>query len=210
VPHLLVVDGKKSTGEPIYKSVLLVDGFKHGAQQILKHYLIGGPEPFVKVTGYVSRDLKVCGPGATQTLCLTPSWPNLGGSNVLPLFEIENGQLSIIRAQTILSRPNNDLGISNDTVLEGEIVDTKCYLGAMNPGQGKTHLSCAVRCISGGIMPSLVVKGGGVLPILLIGADGKALDLGVLERVGLPVKIKGKIANFYNWQVLRVDRFLPY
>jgi hypothetical protein len=28
-------------------------------------------------------------------------------------------------------------------MLVGEIVDTKCYLGAMNPGRGGTHLSFA-------------------------------------------------------------------
>jgi hypothetical protein len=27
--------------------------------------------------------------------------------------------------------------------LTGEIVDSKCYLGVMNPGQGKVHRDCA-------------------------------------------------------------------
>lgn len=37
--------------------------------------------------------------------------------------------------------------------LVGEIVDSKCYLGNMNPGNGKVHRDCAVRCLSGGIPP---------------------------------------------------------
>jgi len=37
--------------------------------------------------------------------------------------------------------------------IEGEIVDPKCFFGAMKPGFGKTHLSCAIRCLSGGIPP---------------------------------------------------------
>ena len=44
-----------------------------------------------------------------------------------------------------------DLGM---TTLSGEIVDSKCYLGVMNPGNGKVHRDCAVRCISGGIPPA--------------------------------------------------------
>ncbi len=37
-----------------------------------------------------------------------------------------------------------------EITLTGEIVDSKCYLGVMNPGQGKVHRDCAARCISGG------------------------------------------------------------
>jgi hypothetical protein len=34
--------------------------------------------------------------------------------------------------------------------LSGEIVDSKCYLGAMKPGEGKTHKECATLCIRAG------------------------------------------------------------
>ena len=40
-----------------------------------------------------------------------------------------------------------------EMTLEGEIVDTKCYLGAMNPGVLKPHRACAILCIKGGIPP---------------------------------------------------------
>jgi hypothetical protein len=42
-----------------------------------------------------------------------------------------------------------------DVRLTGEIVDSKCHFGVMNPGAGKVHRDCAVRCISGGIPPAL-------------------------------------------------------
>ena len=47
--------------------------------------------------------------------------------------------------------------------LRGEIVDSKCYLGAMKPGDQKTHKACATLCIRGGIPPVLVERlpGGG-------------------------------------------------
>ena len=44
-----------------------------------------------------------------------------------------------------------DLGTAT---LTGEIVDSKCYLGVMNPGRGKVHRDCAARCLSGGIPPA--------------------------------------------------------
>jgi hypothetical protein len=42
--------------------------------------------------------------------------------------------------------------------LIGEIVDSKCYLGVMNPGALIPHRACAIRCISGGIPPVLLVR----------------------------------------------------
>lgn len=39
----------------------------------------------------------------------------------------------------------------------GEIVDAKCYLGAMKPGDGKAHKACATLCITSGI-PALFVS----------------------------------------------------
>ena len=40
----------------------------------------------------------------------------------------------------------------------GEIVDSKCFLGVMNPGRLTPHRACAIRCISGGVPPVLLVR----------------------------------------------------
>lgn len=40
--------------------------------------------------------------------------------------------------------------------VEGEIVDSKCHLGVMKPGEGPTHRDCAVRCLLGRIPPMFV------------------------------------------------------
>jgi hypothetical protein len=42
--------------------------------------------------------------------------------------------------------------------LTGELVDTKCYLGVMNPGRGKVHRGCAAECLRGGVPPGLLVR----------------------------------------------------
>ena len=48
--------------------------------------------------------------------------------------------------------------VAERVMLRGEIVDSKCYLGVMNPGEGTVHRDCAARCLSGGLPPMLVVR----------------------------------------------------
>ena len=77
--------------------------------------------------------------------------------------------------------------------LSGEIVDSKCYLGVMKPGEGLTHRACAIRCISGGIPPMLVSADAQGRPVyhLLTDAAGNALARELLPFVGRPVRISG-------------------
>ncbi len=55
------------------------------------------------------------------------------------------------------SQPQRIAAVKSSTAsrvtLRGEIVDPKCFLGAMKPGEGKTHKACATLCIRGGIPP---------------------------------------------------------
>jgi hypothetical protein len=82
----------------------------------------------------------------------------------------------------------HDLG---EVLLAGEIVDSKCYLGVMNPGEGKTHKDCAIRCISGGAPPMLITRDG--RKFLLVGSDGRQLNREVLDRIAEPVEIRGRM-----------------
>jgi hypothetical protein len=50
--------------------------------------------------------------------------------------------------------------MQESVVLQGEIVDPKCFGGAMKPGDGKTHKACAVLCLRGGIPPTFVSESG--------------------------------------------------
>jgi hypothetical protein len=91
--------------------------------------------------------------------------------------------------------------------LKGEIADSKCYLGVMNPGSGKVHRDCAVRCISGGIPPSFLVRDsrGDVRALLLTGPAGHPLRNEVLDFVAEPVEISGELLRSANTLVLRAD-----
>ena len=79
-----------------------------------------------------------------------------------------------------------------DTQLTGEIVDSKCYFGVMNPGNGKVHRDCAARCISGGIPPALLVRDAGGRGVTVLLANWRR-DL--LEHVAEPVTLRGRLVR---------------
>ncbi len=91
--------------------------------------------------------------------------------------------------------------------LAGEIVDSKCYLGVMNPGNGKVHRDCAARCISGGIPPAFLVKDaeGRSRTLLLAGADGRQLNREVLDFVAEPITIRGRLTRSGETYILRAE-----
>ena len=100
--------------------------------------------------------------------------------------------------------PDEDLG---PVRLRGEIVDTKCHLGVMNPGDGKVHRGCAARCISGGVPPALRVReaSGETRYFLLVGRDGEAIQREVLPFVAEPVEIAGRAHRHGDLFVLYAD-----
>ncbi len=89
----------------------------------------------------------------------------------------------------------------------GEIVDSKCFLGVMNPGQLKPHRACAARCISGGVPPVLLVRqtDGTALYLLLVAPDGQAVNQRVLDLVAEPVEITGEVERQGELLMLRAD-----
>lgn len=93
-----------------------------------------------------------------------------------------------------------------ETVLRGEILDSKCYLGAMLPGDGLTHQACARLCIDGGIPPMLVTRNaeGESSYFLLTSADGERANQIVRADVGVPVEVRGTVVERGGTQLLRI------
>ena len=87
----------------------------------------------------------------------------------------------------------------------GELVDTKCFLGVMRPATGKVHRGCAIRCLSGGAPPGLLVRDerGDSVALLLAGVDGKRLDIdwGLAAR---SLKVEGDFELHSGTPILRV------
>lgn len=101
-------------------------------------------------------------------------------------------------------RRTTDLG---SVTLRGEIVDTKCYLGVMNPGERKVHRDCAARCISGGLPPALLARdaSGNARILLLVGEDGRALNREVAPFVAEPVEVSGDLVRNGSMLILKAE-----
>jgi hypothetical protein len=105
------------------------------------------------------------------------------------------------------AKPDSAPVLSDELTLTGEIVDSKCYYGVMNPGEGKVHRDCAARCLSGGVPPSFVVRGGpanGAVYLLTDNAGAPLRPASFLDRVGQPVTIRGREARNAATAELRV------
>ncbi len=91
--------------------------------------------------------------------------------------------------------------------LRGEIVDSKCHLGVMNPGRFKPHRACAIQCIAGGIPPMLVVQtsNGALRHYLLVGPKGETINQTLLEFVAEPVSIRGTYRTIAGLHLLYAD-----
>lgn len=76
----------------------------------------------------------------------------------------------------------------------GEILDSKCWFGAMRPSTGKVHKACASLCIRGGIPPAFFARAPGrpdALMILTHGGRAHGADL--LGLVADPVRLRGRL-----------------
>ncbi len=100
-------------------------------------------------------------------------------------------------------------GAGVERSLIGEIVDSKCYLGVMKPGNLKTHRACATRCISGGVPPVLMVRDehGLATYFLLTSSSGGSVGRQIVDRglVAEPVRISGEVVRFGDLLVLKAD-----
>ena len=107
---------------------------------------------------------------------------------------------------TIKEKPAGATSVGTWT-LQGEIVDSKCHYGVMNPGRFEPHRACAVRCISGGIPPILVTQDaqGHELQLLLVSAEGAAVNKEVLDWVARPVQITGMVERYDTLWILKAD-----
>ncbi len=90
--------------------------------------------------------------------------------------------------------PVEDLG---ELALTGEIVDAKCHLGVMTPGDGPTHRGCAVQCIRGGAPPLFLARdsAGRDWRLLLTDAAGAPVGGRILDLVAVPVRVKGRASR---------------
>ncbi len=95
------------------------------------------------------------------------------------------------------------LGIINT---RGEILDAKCYLGAMKPGDGKAHKACAILCLEAGVPPMLVSRADDGSPRyhILLERNGDPISAKSIALAGEPVRVEGIAEARGNLTYLRV------
>lgn len=109
------------------------------------------------------------------------------------MIEVNPDSIVTVSADQSATPVFDDLG---SFTLTGEIVDSKCNFGVMNPGRGKVHKDCAVRCLSGGIPPAFVTDDfqGRPATLLLTTDGGKPLPKeAFLPHVAQPLRLGGAV-----------------
>jgi hypothetical protein len=82
--------------------------------------------------------------------------------------------------------------------LTGEIVDGKCWTGAMNPGAGKTHKGCGSLCLLGGVPALFIASEGAAGPTrwyVIADETGASLGEGLRARLGERLTLHGTVMS---------------
>lgn len=107
------------------------------------------------------------------------------------MLELKSGTLNVVSTDGAGTLQVESLG---SLTVTGELVDSKCYVGVMNPGQGKVHRDCAARCASGGVPVALVstdAQHRGV--VYFVQSTTGRLPREVLLHIGEIWKVSGQV-----------------
>lgn len=177
---------RHADGQP--RTLLLATQGKTGVR--LPGKLIGGP---VSVTGsLISR-------GRSAMIAVAD------GGGFAPLVA---GASDLLAAAQAPDWAPQDMG---ETRRLGEILDAKCWLGAMRPGHGKTHKACAALCATGGLPlafcePGACDAGGGGDAPLFLDDQGRPHGPWLAAFVADPVIAAGRLVKVGDMTQLRVSR----
>jgi hypothetical protein len=119
------------------------------------------------------------------------------------MIEVLPDSLVTIGGSVVASEPLRSLG---PVVVEGEIVDSKCHLGVMKPGEGPTHRDCAVRCLLGRIPPMFVPHNRADLGRMSLVSDVARPFADANVFAGRRVSIRGELLQRGSQTFLAVSR----
>lgn len=140
--------------------------------------------------------------GADMDVAAVPDGPAMVEGTTIQrgahaMLELLPGSARTASASASPSTARADAGVDGelDVTLTGEIVDGKCFLGVMNPGERTVHRDCARLCLQGGIPPMLLVRGGmgEEALVLLVSPDGQELGPTLASLAGVPVRVRGRL-----------------
>jgi sulfoxide reductase heme-binding subunit YedZ len=181
-PHIIFIKGKDSFGNSKSEVLPLVNASKFGADSLIANWCKNKPNCSATIRGTIITRDKV------------------------NAMELSDEAASFLPAKNTYPEIISNPILIGEKKITGEIIDPKCYLGTMNPGEGKPHRSCAIRCISGGIMPMITYNEKGIKKYaVLLGKNGEKINNEVLDYVAEPIAIKGKLFKYENWQVFYIE-----
>jgi hypothetical protein len=181
-------------------------------EKTYKGYLSHDPYPILHVLGDEPESIILMSRGKHSSAKLTSELDGnevtvkgfpieRGGWKLLELRDM--GDVKVVGSTTSHKAVAEPLG---EVTLSGEIIDSKCFMGVMKPGEGKVHRACAAMCIAGGIPPMLVVNQSDGLRFgyILIGPEGQAAADLVIQDVAVPVSVFGQLERRGNLTYLRI------
>jgi hypothetical protein len=100
--------------------------------------------------------------------------------------------------------PSMQVSTPEPVRVRGEIVDSKCFLGVMNPGERIVHRDCAIRCLSGGIPAMFSFRDAQDAHhlALLIGPDDAPAGPALESWTGQPIVVSGSLYRLGAAEVL--------
>lgn len=121
------------------------------------------------------------------------------------MLELRPGSIRVSESATRPAdrRAGRERGV---VTLRGEIVDSKCFLGVMNPSEGSVHRDCAVACLRGGLPPMLRTRNaiGQEAVLLLVTSEGATASRELAGLAGRSVELTGTLVRDSGGHVLRV------
>ncbi len=186
IPCLKMLVGKDAEGNPHFQRVLLVGIGKRSASPMLK---------------LLATQLKQ--PLSGKSLRLKGKLIYYDGVLAMEL----GTQKELFQGFTKLLDESTPIKKLGKTELFGEILDPKCYLGVMRPGEGKPHRSCAIRCIAGGIPAFFksTTKEDIQQYFFILDTNGKPVNQAIAGFVADEIQICGQVEQWDNWYILKVD-----
>jgi hypothetical protein len=189
--------------------------FAYGVTESWTGYLTRVPAPALLVpeAGGVTRYWLVARGkhGAAAPIAgIHDGWVRVTGSTIErePWRMIELAAAEPIAAPPGVAQPvPSDPAAGRRVTVAGEIVDSKCFLGVMNPGERAVHRDCATRCLSGGVTPMVVFRTetGSTAIAVLVSADGRPVFDLVRGRIGRPVELTGTLFELGDTLALQLE-----
>lgn len=140
---------------------------------------------------------------AGEAVTLTGPFRTREGGTLMEVYRSAEAELDEATMARLQDVPVEALG---EVTVSGELIDSKCWYGAMHPGGGPTHRACAQLCLFGGVPPVLITHdaSGHHTRYALASATGGEVHREMMPFAAQAVEITGELERHGDMLVLRV------